>query len=350
MKYIVYKTTNLKNGFIYIGVHGTEDPNVFDGYLGNGCYINKPNTYKYSKTNFQIAINEFGVSNFRRETLYIYDTPEEAYAMEAEIVNYNFLARPDVYNMILGGYGALNKIEIYQYDLNGNYIKTFESISEAERETGKTNIWRSMLLKTKSGDFYYNTDKLDKIDLTKYNKVIPQEVYCYSVNGGNLINEYKSISKAAEDTNKTIIEVSRSAKLGYRVGEYQFCFVKADTYDKAKKIYINNRPVHKYSKEGIYLKSYNTQYKAELDNPGSNITRSIKNKKPCENGFLWGLEKVPIYNQQTSSKKKKVGKFKDGVLIKEWNSVKECLKEEKSLDKAYITHEIPYKGFIYKHI
>lgn len=32
MKYIVYKTTNLINNKIYIGIHGIKDPNIFDGY------------------------------------------------------------------------------------------------------------------------------------------------------------------------------------------------------------------------------------------------------------------------------------------------------------------------------
>ena len=41
MKYIVYCTTNIKNNKIYIGVHGTENPSIFDGYIGNGVYINK---------------------------------------------------------------------------------------------------------------------------------------------------------------------------------------------------------------------------------------------------------------------------------------------------------------------
>lgn len=36
MKYIVYKTTCLINGKIYIGVHGTENPDVPDGYIGDG--------------------------------------------------------------------------------------------------------------------------------------------------------------------------------------------------------------------------------------------------------------------------------------------------------------------------
>ena len=52
--YIVFLTKNLEskiNGInrIYIGVHQT-NPNVFDGYLGDGIYINKASTYMYPKT------------------------------------------------------------------------------------------------------------------------------------------------------------------------------------------------------------------------------------------------------------------------------------------------------------
>lgn len=39
MKYIVYLTTNLVNRKIYVGVHKTENPDIFDGYLGNGLTI-----------------------------------------------------------------------------------------------------------------------------------------------------------------------------------------------------------------------------------------------------------------------------------------------------------------------
>ena len=40
MYWIVYQTTNLINNKIYIGVHKTKNPHEFDGYLGNGCYVN----------------------------------------------------------------------------------------------------------------------------------------------------------------------------------------------------------------------------------------------------------------------------------------------------------------------
>lgn len=38
MKYIVYKTTCLVNNKIYVGVHQTYNPDIFDGYLGRGLY------------------------------------------------------------------------------------------------------------------------------------------------------------------------------------------------------------------------------------------------------------------------------------------------------------------------
>ena len=42
MKFIVYLTLCTANNKIYIGVHQTKDVNVFDGYIGCGVYINRP--------------------------------------------------------------------------------------------------------------------------------------------------------------------------------------------------------------------------------------------------------------------------------------------------------------------
>lgn len=89
MHYIVYETTNLINNKIYIGVHKTE--NLNDGYLGSGVGIKR-------------AITKYGKENFSREVIEFCGSYDDALALEAELVNEEFISRRDTYNIIKGGY------------------------------------------------------------------------------------------------------------------------------------------------------------------------------------------------------------------------------------------------------
>ena len=93
MKYIVYITVNVINNKIYVGVHNTENPEIFDGYLGCGVNINTPSSYKNSKTPFQFAVNRYGINSFKRIVLYVFNSKEEAYNKEVEIVTQEFINR-----------------------------------------------------------------------------------------------------------------------------------------------------------------------------------------------------------------------------------------------------------------
>lgn len=53
--YLVYQTTNLLNGKIYIGQHQTD--NLNDGYIGSGVELN-------------LDIEKFGRDNFKREIIF----------------------------------------------------------------------------------------------------------------------------------------------------------------------------------------------------------------------------------------------------------------------------------------
>ena len=88
MLHTIYKITNILNGKIYIGKHSTNDIN--DNYMGSGKYIKK-------------AIVKYGIQNFIKEILFIFNEETEAYVMEKQIVNENFIKRKDVYNAIIGG-------------------------------------------------------------------------------------------------------------------------------------------------------------------------------------------------------------------------------------------------------
>lgn len=90
MQYTIYQTTNQINGKIYIGKHETQNPD--DSYLGSGVALNR-------------AIKKHGRENFVKEVLFVFDTAEEMYAKEIELVDEAFINRPDTYNMIVGGQG-----------------------------------------------------------------------------------------------------------------------------------------------------------------------------------------------------------------------------------------------------
>lgn len=93
MFHTVYKITNLINQKIYIGAHSTTDIN--DDYMGSGNAILN-------------AIKKHGLENFRKEIIFVYDTSEEMYSKEKEIVTEEFCNRDDNYNIRIGGIGGFN--------------------------------------------------------------------------------------------------------------------------------------------------------------------------------------------------------------------------------------------------
>ena len=136
MKYILYVTICIANCKFYVGVHKTVDPAVFDGYLGCGVYTTRPSSYKKSKTPFQYAVNKYGIDKFKRIVLATFDTAEEAFNLEKQIVTQEFIQNPNNYNFKLGGEGGCadnRKVTIYMYDLEGNFVKEFESAFDCNR-------------------------------------------------------------------------------------------------------------------------------------------------------------------------------------------------------------------------
>ena len=95
MFYLIYKTTNLINGKIYIGSHRTTDIN--DSYMGSGKYL-------------LYALKKYGIENFKKEILFIFDNAKDMYSKEAELVNETFLSEENTYNLKLGGFGGFSYI------------------------------------------------------------------------------------------------------------------------------------------------------------------------------------------------------------------------------------------------
>lgn len=89
--YTVYQVTNQVNGKVYIGTHKTRS--LDDNYMGSGKYLRR-------------AIEKHGPEQFTKEILFVYDNPKDMYAKEAELVNEDFLAEANTYNLRVGGSGG----------------------------------------------------------------------------------------------------------------------------------------------------------------------------------------------------------------------------------------------------
>jgi len=89
--YTVYKITNNINGKYYIGKHQTKD--LDDEYMGSGKLLKH-------------AINKYGIENFNKEILHVFDNVEEMNAREAELV----IVSEGTYNLCEGGQGGFGYI------------------------------------------------------------------------------------------------------------------------------------------------------------------------------------------------------------------------------------------------
>ena len=138
--YLVYQTTNLLNGKIYIGQHQTD--NLNDGYIGSGVELN-------------LDIKKFGKNNFKREILFDFDSFEEMDNKERELVNEDFVARSDTYNLCVGG-----------RDIRGNITflgkhhteETRRKISEAKSKNPQVGDANGMF----NRHWYYNPTTLEQ--------------------------------------------------------------------------------------------------------------------------------------------------------------------------------------------
>ena len=329
MKYIVYCTTCKVNGKIYIGVHKTENPDVFDGYIGNGLNIGW--TIKNPHTAFQNAVKKYGYNQFQRAVLYVFDNEEDAYNKEAEIVTLDFIKRRDNYNVSLGGKHPGTFFEpLYQYDYNGNFIRTWDSVGETVQYYGCNSNRFNMAIKDKRSAFnsYWSKTKFDKLDVSDYRKSRASEIYCYT-NKGDLVKMFNSVKEIIQEFGftKSSIEDAMSHKRPLKGYYFISDFTNIYNLIKNRELVFNitDKSVSHYNNEGNIIQTYSSITKAAKE---TKITvREIKRSIALKDG-KWAYGYKDKYEPNETPVKVKVQQFDlEGNLVKTWNSISECSKE-----------------------
>lgn len=293
MKYIVYRTTNLVNGKVYVGVHRT-NPDIFDGYIG--CGVTNKDKKKTVLKGFPAAVRKYGYKNFKRETLFEFPDTEEgrkaAYKKEEDIVDEDFIKSSKTYNLCRGGkmplHYSLSK-NIAQYDLDGTFIRAWSSIKEASENLGisANSISQCCIGNYHTGGDYQWRYYTDDNNICKAH-IKEKSVYQFDLSG-NLIHSWRSAVEAAEQfVNKKSARVAINNNCNGKVRKaygYYWSFKRRFEYCP----YDRKTAVAAYGKDGKFIRSYDSAEEAAKSTgaDSGNIISCIRGKHKTIKGYRW---------------------------------------------------------------
>jgi hypothetical protein len=191
MIYTVYRITNRINGKIYVGKHQTTDLN--DGYMGSGKHLKR-------------SIAKYGIDNFSKEFLFVFECPHEMDAKEAEIVNEEFCKRKDTYNICVGGQGGFSYI-----NENGLY-----GFSDKEHARKCANILNSEYaeIADRNRKLHFKKLKTDPEYRNTYSKKVSEARQAYLAKRGGRGHPH------TEDSKKKIGEANAKRMIGSGNSQY----------------------------------------------------------------------------------------------------------------------------------
>jgi hypothetical protein len=282
--HIVYKTTNLINKKIYIGIHSAKT--LMDEYIGSG-------------TDLQKDVKKLGKENFKRENIFIFESREDALKKEKELVDYDFIKRHDTYNKMLGGKaGKINHIVCKHKDdicekpkhvqlslddplyLSGEWIPSTKNISgwnEGNKNPmfGKKQSEKTKKLISKKNKETHDTDEFRKKNsLNKkkwWSSLSEEELEKYKIKMSNVIKAVKKERPnppLSEESKKILSQKASIRQLGKKRGPY-----KKKTEEQKRIIAEKIRNT---------LNSYSEEKRAEINRKKSEGYKNINKDKKIE--------------------------------------------------------------------
>ena len=291
MKYIVYLTVNINNEKVYIGVHKTGSTIKFDGYLGCGVWTHDKVRIENSKNYFRRAVKKHGAEAFRRTTIAVFKTAEEAYNLEAVLVNEAFVDRSDTYNSSLGGVeNRKPHKKVLQYSKEGFYIETWKSSEEAATvlKSSAAAIRKACVggtLACKGYQWrYWSETKVEKLpSVLNRGKAIRVAQYFLD---GQLIKEWKSAHEAGKVHDVKGEVIVRNAKYGKQVVGYQWRLILEDRAEALIEPFVGKSAIAQLDLDYNLIRVWNRY--AEVSKAGfNNVKRAVNTPNKTIKGFRW---------------------------------------------------------------
>lgn len=281
---------------------------------------------KHGNKKLQNAFNKYGLENIRFEIIVILEKDLNKKDYEQIETNYitQFNSVDKGFNILKLAYTSLgvkrseetnfknslakSKSLIYQYDINGSFLRSFRSLKEVSLFHKDINI-NSLLSAFKRKNpklknyYWFRVFKGEKCEILKIKKQESREIYQYDLEG-NFIKKWLSFEQIKKELKIEVFNIYAVLR-----GERNIAFNHYWNYDfknkhqiiKNKHLYFTNRPYKECKKRQkqvdcfdlneVFIKTYDSITKASEETGAKNILAVLKGKRKSSGNFKWKLTK-----------------------------------------------------------
>lgn len=303
-----YESMNNNSASFYLYIHIV--PSKISSYKNDKYYVGITsrtpqvrwvNGIGYKTQMFYHAIQKYGWDNIEHRILASRLTQNQAEELEKEIISYLKSNQSEYgYNIAPGGlYGGGNCVKIAQYDLDGNYIKSFPSIVSAIHEidpdlmndgihwalSKEGRSWRGFMWET-----YDNTPMLTinpYIPFDCRTPVLQYDLY------GDFIKEWNSLKEASDYYNTYCIS-NACRKLAPTAVGYQWKYKEDDRIIKDIHNNTKKKVIYVYTLDGKFINQYASISDAvrKLNIPINRLCLDVSNcyadiRRNSSHGYRW---------------------------------------------------------------
>ena len=339
----IYKIENLINNKVYIG-QSENLPKRWKNHLNSYKRYLKGSKNR-GHTILWKAFDKYGLNNFKFTV--VANCPKE-YLNKLEV---KFISIYDSYNKgynatIGGQCGGTMPKKVYQFDLKGNFLKEWTSVSNIVKilKFSAAGIYSNINDKTfSSNGFLWSYSKKNvkekviryeeslkrvlKIKTDRKGKKCPnlwQPVYMFDKDG-LFIKKFPSRFHLIEYLKETSPNISLYIKRGFSA-KHELIFSNDINFDKQlikklKDCYFSKmsfKPVYQVSFEGEVLNKFEKKSEAtlKLNIDDSSISKALKGDRASAGGFLW------VRDLKEIKARLEYFKYRENRMVNNWNQSK----------------------------